>query len=258
MSLKASATSSEEKAPLDVRGLTFRYGERVALNDVSLRAPAGRFTALLGPNGAGKSTLFALMTRLLISKEGSIHIAGHDLDRTPRAALAALGVVFQDPTLDLDLSVVQNLRYFARLHGLPVAEAERRAEQELARLSLWERRDEKVRALNGGHRRRVEIARALLHRPAVLMLDEPTVGLDPPTRALLVEHIHALCHEAGMAVFWATHLIDEVDPTQDRVVILHKGQVRAAGDAAEVLAQSETSSLADAFRHFTPDKEARA
>lgn len=241
-----------DSAPLVVEDLSFGYGERVALNAVSLTAEAGRFTALLGPNGAGKSTLFSLLTRLLISRTGRITLAGHDLNTAPRAALAALGVVFQDATLDLDLSVLQNLRYFSRLHGLPARLAEQRAEEELTRLGLWERRAEKVRALNGGHRRRVEIARALLHRPAVLILDEPTVGLDPPTRRLLVDHVHQLCQETGMAVLWATHLIDEVIPTQDRVVILHKGTVRAQGDATEVLAQAGAATLSEAFSHFTP------
>jgi len=248
-----SPDGSNDSAPLAVTGLSFRYGERVALDEVSLSAEAGRFTALLGPNGAGKSTLFSLLTRLLISRQGQIRIAGHDLEREPRAALAALGVVFQDATLDLDLTVAQNLRYFSRLHGLPPRQAEQRAEEELTRLGLWERRNEKVRALNGGHRRRVEIARALLHRPAVLILDEPTVGLDPPTRRLLVDHIHQLCATTGMAVLWATHLIDEVDPASDRVVILHRGRIRAAGDVPVVLAAAHSDSLADAFRHFTPE-----
>lgn len=242
----------DSTAPLEVTDLSFRYGEREALKAVSLTAEAGRFTALLGPNGAGKSTLFSLLTRLLISREGRICIAGHDLDQAPRAALGALGVVFQDATLDLDLSVLQNLRYFSRLHGLPARLAEQRAEEELTRLGLWDRRAEKVRALNGGHRRRVEIARALLHRPAVLILDEPTVGLDPPTRRLLVDHVHQLCQQTGMAVLWATHLIDEIDPAQDRVVILHRGTVRAQGDAAAILAEAGAETLAEAFTHFTP------
>lgn len=241
-----------------MQGLSFRYGPRTALDGVSFQVPAGRFTALLGPNGAGKSTLFSLLTRLLVSDEGVITISGQPLARAPRRALAALGVVFQEPTLDLDLSVIQNLRYFARLQGIAPRDAEQRIEQELTRLALWDRRSEKARALNGGHRRRVEIARALIHRPALLILDEPTVGLDPPTRRDLVAHVHQLCEDDGMAVLWATHLIDEVRPQQDRLIILHQGQIRAEGEAAAVITQAgapqpDTPGLAHAFTHYTAD-----
>jgi ABC-2 type transport system ATP-binding protein len=238
---------------LSVNGLSFRYGDRVALDGISLQVPAGRFTALLGPNGAGKSTLFSLLTRLLVSDEGIIRINDQDLARAPRQALAALGVVFQEATLDLDLSVLQNLRYFARLHGLPPRDADQRIQDELCRFGLWERRHEKARALNGGHRRRVEIARALIHRPAVLILDEPTVGLDPPTRQQLVDHVHDLCAQSTMAVLWATHLIDEVRPDSDRLIILHQGKIRAEGDANTVIAHGgcDNHDVAGAFAHYT-------
>ena len=145
-------------------------------------------------------------------------------------ALAPLGIVFQQPTLDLDLTVRQNLHYFARLRGLSRAEAERRIERELTRLDMAERARETVRALNGGHRRRVEIARALLHDPELLLLDEPTVGLDFPSRKAIVEHVHDLAAERGIGILWATHLIDEIRPTDD-LVILHKGKVVASGRA---------------------------
>ena len=142
-----------------------------------------------------------------------------------------MGVVFQQPTLDLDLTVAQNLRYFAGLHG-SARDAERRIAVELERLDLSERRGDKVRRLSG-YRRRVEVARALLHRPALLLLDEPTVGLDVPTRRSLVEHVHALARDDGIAVLWATHLIDEIAP-DDEVIVLHRGRIRAAGSVGDV------------------------
>lgn len=238
---------------LSVESVSFGYGERQALSDVRFTAPAGRFTALLGPNGAGKTTLFALITRLHRAPSGRIAILGHDLATDPGAALARLGIVFQQPTLDLDLSVAQNLRYFAALHGIGRSEANRRLEEELSRLDMLERAGEKVRKLNGGHRRRVEIARALLHRPALLLLDEPTVGLDLPTRRRLIDHVHALCRDEGIAALWATHLIDEIDPAADRVVVLHRGRIRDEGDVAEVMKRSGAPSLANAFDRLTAE-----
>ncbi|MEP5091318.1 MAG: ATP-binding cassette domain-containing protein, partial [Paracoccaceae bacterium] len=167
---------------LDVHNITYRYGAKQALDSVSFSLPAGKFCALLGPNGAGKSTLFLLMTRLLVSPEGTIKVAGHDIAKEPREALAKIGVVFQQQTLDLDMTVMQNMRYFAALQGLPSARAARNIDAALDRLAMSERAHEKVRALNGGHRRRMEIARALVHEPKVLLLDEPTVGLDTRSR----------------------------------------------------------------------------
>nr|WP_245218549.1 ABC transporter ATP-binding protein [Rubellimicrobium aerolatum] len=209
---------------MEVHNIGFRYGAKVALEGVSFAVEPGRFCALLGPNGAGKSTLFALLTGLLSAPEGTIHVAGHDIRREPTKALARMGVVFQQPTLDLDLTVAQNLRYFAALQGLSGREAATRIEGALDRLGMAERAGEKARALNGGHRRRTEIARALLHRPAVLLLDEPTVGLDAASRAAITDHVHRLAREDGLTVLWATHLTDEVDPSDD-LVILHQGRV---------------------------------
>ena len=235
------------EAALAVAGLSYAYGRGAfALKDVSVEVGAGSFTALLGPNGAGKTTLFALVTRLFESASGTIRIGGIDLKRQPARALARMGVVFQQPTLDLDLTVRQNLLYFAALHGIPRAAAQARARATLERLGMAERIDETVRTLNGGHRRRVELARALLHEPALLVLDEPTVGLDVPARRAIVEHVHALCRERGIAVLWATHLIDEI-AAGDRVVVIHRGRVRAAGPVEEVNRSLGTASLADSF-----------
>ncbi|MEC9435488.1 MAG: ABC transporter ATP-binding protein [Pseudomonadota bacterium] len=218
---------------LRVEQVGFAWGPKTALDAVSFDAPAAGFCALLGPNGAGKSTLFALLTGLMRPASGRIEVAGHDLARAPRAALARIGAVFQQSTLDLDLTVRRNLTYFAALHGIAGREAARRADAALDRLDMRERADEKARALNGGHRRRAEIARALMHDPAVLLLDEPTVGLDAAARRAITDHVHDLSREAGICVLWATHLVDEVRG-DDRVVILHHGRVAAQGPAAEI------------------------
>lgn len=210
-------------AGLFLEGLSYRYGAKVALADLTLEVPPGRFCALLGPNGAGKSTLFNLLTRLFVAREGKITIAGEDLARAPLKALARMGVVFQQPTLDLDLSVERNLLYFAALHGLSGREAKTRATAALERLGMAERAREPVRALNGGHRRRMEIARALIHQPSVLLLDEPTVGLDAATRVAITDHVHDLANE-GLTVLWATHLTDEIRDT-DQVAVLHRGRL---------------------------------
>ena len=207
-----------------VEGISYAYGTDKVLDMVSFEAGPGRFCALLGPNGAGKSTLFSLMTRLFVAAEGRIAIAGHDLSRAPRAAMSKLGVVFQQPTLDLDLTVRRNLIYFAALHGIAGREARLRTDAALDLLGMAERGDEKVRALNGGHRRRMEIARALIHRPEVLLLDEPTVGLDAASRRAITAHAHQLASEQRLTILWATHLTDEVRP-EDQAVILHQGKV---------------------------------
>lgn len=232
---------------LDVRGLSHDWGRKRALDAVSLSVEAGRFCALLGPNGAGKSTLFSILTRLVKPPRGAVTLAGHDMATAPRRALAALGIVFQEPTLDLDLTVRRNLRYFAALHGFGGADADRRIDDALDRLAMRERAEEPARTLNGGHRRRAEIARALIHRPPVLLLDEPTVGLDPESRASITAQVHDLAAETGVAVLWATHLTDEVRPT-DRLVVLHRGRVVADGIASEV---ADGVPLSDRFLEMT-------
>ncbi|WP_271407495.1 ABC transporter ATP-binding protein [Pseudomonas sp. Q1-7] len=234
---------------LELSGVGFTYGARRALEQVGFRLEPGSFTALLGPNGAGKSTLIALLTRLYDLQRGEVSVCGHSLRREPRAALARLGVVFQQSTLDLDLSVEQNLRYHAALHGLPRRLAEQRIECELERQQLELRRHDKVRLLNGGHRRRVEIARALLHEPHLLLLDEATSGLDPASRDNLNRHVRRLCHDRGMAVLWTTHLLDEVH-TQDRLLLLHQGRLIANDRAANLVAREE-GGLAGAFERLT-------
>lgn len=233
---------------LQVEQVYFGYGPREALQDVSFTTLEGRFTALLGPNGAGKSTLIALLTRLYDLQQGDIQVAGFSLRRQPREALRRLGVVFQQSTLDLDLSVEQNLRYHAALHGMPRKLANERIELELQRQQLGDRRKSKVRELNGGHRRRVEIARALLHKPTLLLLDEASAGLDPASRQGLNDHVRALCQDQGMSVLWTTHLLDEIKPDDD-LLILNRGVLVAQGRADALSAADGT--LQQTFARLT-------
>ena len=237
---------------LAVSNLSFSYGPKAALDDVSFRVAPGDFCALLGPNGAGKTTLFALLTRLFLPSQGRIEIDGIDLAKAPRKALARMGVVFQQPTLDLDLSVWRNLSYYAALHGMSGKEAAVRIEAALDRLGMRERASEKVRKLNGGHRRRMEIARALIHGPSLLLLDEPTVGLDVATRMSITAHVHTLCRDEGLTALWATHLVDEVMP-EDELIILHRGRIVALGRMDEVSGEDQ---LADRFSVLTGQEAA--
>jgi len=239
-------------ATLRVTDVGMSYGAKRALDSVSFALEPG-FCALLGPNGAGKSTLFSLLTRLLVTREGRIEVAGHDIARAAGSALASIGVVFQQPTLDLDMTVARNMRYFAALHGLSGRDAQRRIDTALDRLAMRERAGEKVRALNGGHRRRMEIARALVHDPQVLLLDEPTVGLDTASRRAITAHVHDLAGQ-GLTVLWATHLVDEIRP-EDDVVVLHRGRVLAHARAAEI---AGGRSLTDVFIEMTGGNEAAA
>jgi ABC-2 type transport system ATP-binding protein len=234
---------------LDVSHLGHRFGQRAALADVSFAIPAGSFAVLLGLNGAGKTTLMSLATGLYHAQSGSISAFSHSLKHAPTAALARMGVVFQQPTLDLDLTVRENLRYHAHLHGMSPGEWRERQVSELGRLDLLDRIDEPVRKLSGGLRRRVELARALLHRPNLLLLDEATVGLDLATRTAILAHVRKICREQNVSVLWATHLLDELEP-DDQLVVLHAGAVLYDGAAARLPDQTQTGSIADAFMHL--------
>jgi len=243
-------------AALVVADIDHAYGTRRALRNVSFDVAAGEFTALLGLNGAGKSTLFALITRLFGIQSGHISVFGHDIGRAPGDALRQLGVVFQPRTLDLDLSVMQNLLYHAALQGIGRREARARSTEVLARIGLADRENSKVRALSGGQMRRVEIARALLHRPRLLLLDEATVGLDVQARADILGYVRTLVADQGVGVLWATHLLDEVAAT-DHLVILHHGRVLAHDAASHILSETDTPDLAAAFRRITETTDRR-
>lgn len=235
------------KNGLQTKGISYSYGAKVVLNDINFSVPAGSYCALLGLNGAGKSTLFSLLTGLFVPLTGTIEIAGIDLARDPQSALGKMGIVFQQSTLDLDLTAKQNLSYFAALHGMSGKQAHSRIDEVLERMSMSERASERARELNGGHRRRLEIARSLMHKPEVLLLDEPTVGLDAASRAAITEHVHGLCADEGLTVLWATHLVDEVRD-DDMLIILHQGGILAQGSTTSV---TNGRPLSQAFLEMT-------
>ncbi|MEM6492327.1 MAG: ATP-binding cassette domain-containing protein, partial [Pseudomonadota bacterium] len=218
-----------------------------AVEGVWFRADGGAYTVRLGPTGAAKTTLFNLITRLFATRSGRIAICGIDVARRPRAALARIGVVFQSRAIDPHLSVGQNLLYQGALHGLTPREASRRGAALLDRMGLIDRRRDPVGALSGGEARRVEIARALLHGPRLLLCDEASAGLDLNARTRLLADLRALAAADGVALLWATHLFDEVQD-DDPVTILAKGVVRAQGPASSI---AGSAALADAYLALT-------
>jgi ABC-2 type transport system ATP-binding protein len=237
-------------AALDVSGVSHSYGSKKALNEVSFSIAPASFTVLLGLNGAGKTTLFSLITRLYNTRSGSIRIFGFDVAQASGEALRRLGIVFQARTLDLDLSVRQNLTYHAALHGIGRREARTRIAELLEIVDLSDRLQDKARSLSGGQMRRVEIARALLHRPSLLLLDEATVGLDIQSRAAILRTIRRLVEIEGIGVLWATHLIDEVEDGDD-VVVLRQGNLVAKGSVRDVVQSTGKGSIRAAFSELS-------
>jgi ABC-2 type transport system ATP-binding protein len=240
--------------PVAIEGVSHCYGRRQALDDVTFSITPSTFAVLLGLNGAGKSTLFSLITRLYAIQRGHIRIFGRDIGHASSEALRMIGVVFQQRTLDLDLSVIQNLTYHAALHGIGKHDGRARADEVLARIALSDRANDKVRNLSGGQMRRVEIARALLHRPRLLVLDEPTVGLDIKSRADILGYVRRLV-EDGASVLWATHLIDEVS-NDDDVIVLHQGRVLAHGPVSRVVEAADAQDIRVAFTRLTQGADA--
>ncbi|MDB5914508.1 MAG: putative transporter nucleotide-binding domain [Ramlibacter sp.] len=235
---------------LACREVSKHYGRTVALDAVSLTVAAGEMVALLGPNGAGKSTLFQLLTGLFVADSGTVEVLGADMRRDPVRALAQLGVVFQQPALDLNLSVRASLRFHADLHGLPTAVSRPRIDALLQRFGLADAARQLARELSGGNRRKVELVRALVHEPRVLLMDEATVGLDPASRTQLLDEVLRAQDERGLGVLWATHLVEEAERAQ-RVVVLHKGKVRFDGTAAALRDAHGGGTLEQAFLQLT-------
>ncbi|WP_417532492.1 ABC transporter ATP-binding protein [Marinobacterium stanieri] len=242
---------------LSVHQLSFRYGPRQALDNINFNLQEGQLNALLGPNGAGKSTLYALLTQLYSLQDGEIRLDGQTVGQHSRLLKQKLGVVFQQSTLDPDLSVLQNLEYHGALHGLSSRQVRQQADELLAEMGLADRLKDSIRSLNGGHRRRVEIARALLHRPSILLLDEATVGLDTAARQAINRHVRQLCLAQSLTVLWATHLIEEIQP-QDPVLVLHQGRLLADDSAESICKQHNATDLSDAFEQLTGLKDSPA
>lgn len=253
------STDQPHSVELCVNHVHKSYGKVKALDDVSFNLGPG-FYALLGPNGAGKSTLFQLLTGLFVPDAGSIEISEIDISKHMTKALAHIGVVFQQPALDLDLTVQANLTFHGRLRGMSSSEIKERSQSELSRLKMEEVTNKTCRTLSGGNRRKVELARALLGEPRILLMDEATVGLDPSSRDLLMKYVHELCVERKMSVLWATHLIDEAEQAE-QVLVLNKGKLLEQGNAQELCEKTQTDSLLDAFLKLSGEpltqKEAR-
>jgi ABC-2 type transport system ATP-binding protein len=222
-------------AAFDIDALRVTYGSVVAVDGISLRSAPGRITALLGPNGAGKSSLLQALSTALTPAAGTITIFGHDVRKEPDLARRRLGLVFQERTLDQDLSVWQNLWFHARLFGLSRHDARQAITRLLAKFELADRRDDAIGELSGGLARRVEIIRALVHRPGLLILDEPTTALDPQARRQVWDDLRRLRAEAGTTVLYSTHYLDEAEYADD-VVIVGDGVIVKRGSPAELKA----------------------
>jgi ABC-2 type transport system ATP-binding protein len=237
-------------SPLEVRQISKSFGARKAIDSASLHVAAGEFVALLGPNGAGKTTLFQMLSGLFTPDAGGATVYGSDLATAPLVALAQLSIVFQQPALDLDLSVRANLQFQADLHGIPRTGSGPRIAHWLQRFGLTERAADLARDLSGGNRRKVELARALLTEPKLLLMDEATVGIDPASRAQILADVKTLCREQGLGVLWATHLVDEAEAA-DRIIVLARGQVKFDGPAADLLQAQAQPTLTAAFLQLT-------
>ena len=238
---------------IEVQNLTHQYGDRVALSNVSFDVKKGEIFGLLGPNGGGKSTLFRILSTMMVPTDGHAIIAGQDVERNPAAVRRHVGVVFQSQSLDKALTVQENLRAQGHLHGLSGVILRDRMERAMERLGLSDRRKDLVETLSGGLRRRVEIAKALLHQPQVLLMDEASTGLDPAARRDLSRHVENLRQSEGVTILLTTHILEEADRC-DRLVLLHQGKIVAEGTPAElrsriggdvvVLETADTKSLA--------------
>ncbi len=247
MSENGDDTNGSSTAPaLSTENLSFSYGASKALDGATLTVPQGRFVTLLGANGAGKTTLFSIISGLYAAQSGTVQIMGHDLVRQTLAALKSIGIVFQRPTLDMDLTVVQNLRYYASLQGIGKGESRTRIDAAVQRHGLDGLQARKAGGLSGGQRRRVELARALLHDPKLLLLDEPTVGLDLKSRIDFVSHVRELCDSGATGVLWATHLVDEVTD-QDKAIVLDHGKVIETGVVGELRDRYHAADVAEMF-----------
>jgi len=239
-----------ENKILNIESLSKSYGRIKALNEVSFSLAEGEYTSLLGPNGAGKTTLFQILTGLFVSEKGNVLINNYDMRNNAIKALAHIGVVFQQITLDMDLTVMENLKFHSNLHGINDKEFKKRVIVELEQVNLADRINDKVRSLSGGQKRRVELARSLLHKPKLLLLDEPTVGLDPQSRRDLLDYVIKLKEERKMAVLWATHLVDEAEKS-DTVIVLNKGEIIKKDTPQNITKEYNKDTLHDAFVSLT-------
>jgi ABC-2 type transport system ATP-binding protein len=247
---------------IEARDLVRRFGDFCAVDHVSFTVPQGRIFGFLGPNGAGKTTTIKMLTTTLVPTGGSIRIDGHDPRREPLAVRRCFGIVFQDPSLDDELTAIENMDLHGILYGVKQPERAQRIADLLAFVELSDRGKDFVKTFSGGMKRRLEVARALLHNPPILFLDEPTLGLDPQTRNHLWGYIRSMSREQGLTVFFTTHYMEEAERVADEVAVIDHGRIVAQGSPAELKTQTATDTLEAAFisltGHTIRDEEASA
>lgn len=236
---------------INVKNLTKKYGDFIAVDNITFDVYKGEIFAFLGPNGAGKTTTIKMLTTLLTPTSGEIRLDGHDPVTEQEEVRRSFGIVFQDPSLDDELTAYENMDIHAVLYKVPRNVRRARIEELLKFVQLWERKDDQVKHFSGGMKRRLEIARGLLHHPRILFLDEPTLGLDPQTRNLIWEHVKDLNEQEQITVFLTTHLMEEAERVADRVAIIDHGKIVALGTPEELKEQTKTATLEDAFLAFT-------
>ncbi len=234
------------RAVLEIKNIEKSYNSFVALKNISLKVNSGEFVVLLGPNGAGKSTLFSIISGLSRADKGNCIIDGFNIAQDGKEALKRLGVVFQQPTIDLELTVKENLFFHSRLHGLELLKVKKIIERELSISRLEKKINNKVKTLSGGERRKIELIRSLLHKPKMLLMDEPTVGLDPGSRVDLLKKIIKLKVKGSLSILWTTHLVDEAEKA-DKIIILNKGRIQAIGSKSKILEMAKEKNLEKAF-----------
>ena len=244
---------ANSKKILSISNLKKSYDDFLALNNINLSLDFGEYVVLLGPNGAGKSTLFSILTGMLSPDLGDCTVNGFSIKSQNVNALKAVGIVFQQPTIDMELSILENLNFHARLHGLKVHRLKQDMYSELKANKLDNKTKNKVRTLSGGERRKVELIRALLHNPKILLMDEPTVGLDPKSRKDLLHKILSLKKDKNLTTLWATHLVDEAEKA-DKIIVLNYGKILFFGKPSELQKKTRTKSLPDAYFKITEKK----
>ncbi len=236
---------------IEVKNLTKKFGEFVAVNDISFSVKQGSIFAFLGPNGAGKTTTIKMLTTLLSPTSGSASLNEFSLEKSRDGVRKSFGIVFQDPSLDDELTAYENMEFHGVLYGVPSDIRTKRIEEMMKFVELWDRKDSLVREFSGGMKRRLEIARALLHHPKVLFLDEPTIGLDPQTRNHLYGYIQDLNKKEGITVFLTTHYMEEAEKMAENIAIIDHGKIIATGTTEELKQKTGTESLEDAFIKLT-------
>ena len=236
---------------IEVKNLTKKFGEFTAVNDISFSVKKGEIFGFLGPNGAGKSTTINILTTLLHATKGSVSLNGFDVKSDQDNVRSSFGIVFQDPSLDSELTALENLEFHAVLYKVPKKLRKQRIESLMKFVDLWDRKDDLVKTFSGGMKRRLEIARGLIHHPKILFLDEPTLGLDAQTRNHLWEYIHKLNKEEGMTVFFTTHYLEEAEKIADKISFIDHGKIVAQGTASELKKSTNTKTLEEAYLKLT-------